>query len=207
MYQVAEFYFSVKETLDDTLNRYAVLVSKGKKQYFDKIDEQIRPDIIRQTYKYQLMAEDRKDIIQDLMEIAFRNCYKYDPALGNYRHYTNKITKFELMKIYYKVLSNNKFSLNKSNYAGTFSVGDYRNKNLADPLNIVIYEEAEGYLLNEKGPCTKLERKVYRYYNQGYSIKEIGDSIGMTEKIVRNTLYRVKVKAMRAHSQRQQSDI
>lgn len=202
MYQVAEFYFSVKETLDDTLNRYAVFVAKGKKQYFDKIDEKIRPDVIRQTYKYQLMPEDRKDIIQDLMEVAFRNCYKYEPELGNYRHYTNKITKYELMKMYYKIISDNKFSLNKSNYAGTFSAGDYRNKNLADPLDIVIYEEAEGYLLNEKGPCTKLERKVYHYYNQGYNIKEIGRNMGMTEKIVRNSLYRVKIKAMKAHSER-----
>lgn len=199
MYQIKHFYFAVKETLDDTINRYAILVSKGKHKYFDDIDEHIRPTITRQTYRYPFTFEDRKDIVQDLMEAAFRRCFRYQPELGHYRHYTYRVTKYELIRMYHRVFSESQNATNKSNYTGTFSVGDYASRKKDNPLDIIVFEEGEEYLLNERGPCTRLERKVYHYYNQGYKVREIGDTIGMTEKIVRNTLYRAKVKAMKVH--------
>lgn len=207
MYQIESFYLYIKETLDDTVNRYAVNVAEGRKHYFDEIDKHIRPGVIRQTYKYQLTPEDRNDFVQELMETAFKNCSRYDPSLGDYRRYIYRSTKYELMKMYYKKLRDTNVFLTKHEEGISFSVADYKMRGICNPLDIIVFEEGESYLLNDDGPCTKLERRVYNEYHRGYKIKEIGSRMGMSEKNVRNTLYRARVKAMRVHSEEIQSGI
>lgn len=201
MYHISNFYFTVRESPDDALNHYAVQVSRGRMKFFDEIDKHMRPQIIRQTYKYHLRAEDREDTIQELMEIALRNCYRYNPDIGHYRHYTLRITKYELLKLYYRIADADRMELTKSNYTATFSAEDYRDKKTDSPLEVVIQEEGVKYLLNDNGPCTPLERKVCKYFDHGYGVKDIARDLSMSEKSVRNSLYRVKLKALKVNDE------
>lgn len=197
MYSISCVYFQVRESGED-INRYALLVSEGQTEYFDEIDKNIRPNIIRQTYKYQMTDADRQDLIQDLMEIAFKNCYKFNPSLGDYRHYTYRVTKFESMKLYYKKVREKNLYMVKADDGVSLTVSDYQTDEL-DPADIIVFEDNENYLMDDAGPYSKLERTVYSCFRKGYNAREISDSLGMTEKTVRNTLYRAKVKRVRVH--------
>ena len=49
---------------------------------FDWIDENLRPTVFKKTLKYHFDYYDREDALQEMMELALRLCYKYDPELG-----------------------------------------------------------------------------------------------------------------------------
>lgn len=194
MYLITQHYFNLKESIDDRMNDYAYKVYNGDISAFDWIDENLRQVIFRKTLKYPFDHYDREDALQDMMELALRLCYKYNPELGNYRHYVSKVITYELMKLYYRLTDYGLSEVIKSVKDITFETADHRNRMQDDPLDIIIYEENKSQILNNRKVCSPLERQIVFYCNYGYQIKEISEKLCVSEKVIVNSLHRVRRK-------------
>lgn len=194
MYLITQHYFNLKESIDDRMNDYAYKVYNGDISAFDWIDENLRQVIFRKTLKYPFDHYDREDALQDMMELALRLCYKYNPELGNYRHYVSKVITYELMKLYYRLTDYGLSEVIKSVKDITFETADHRNRMQDDPLDIIIYEENKSQILNNRKVCSPLERQIVYYCNYGYQIKEISEKLCVSEKVIVNSLHRVRRK-------------
>ncbi|WP_462421750.1 RNA polymerase sigma factor [Salinicoccus sp. Marseille-QA3877] len=194
MYLITQHYFNLKESIDDRMNDYAYKVYNGDISAFDWIDENLRQVIFKKTLKYPFDHYDREDALQDMMELALRLCYKYNPELGNYRHYVSKVITYELMKLYYRLTDYGLSEVIKSVKDITFETADHRNRMQDDPLDIIIYEENKSQILNNRKVCSPLERQIVYYCNYGYQIKEISEKLCVSEKVIVNSLHRVRRK-------------
>lgn len=194
MYLITQHYFNLKESIDDRMNDYAYKVYNGDISAFDWIDENLRQVIFKKTLKYPFDHYDREDALQDMMELALRLCYKYNPELGNYRHYVSKVITYELMKLYYRLTDYGLSEVIKSVKDITFETADHRNRMQDDPLDIIIYEENKSQILNNRKVCSPLERQIVFYCNYGYQIKEISEKLCVSEKVIVNSLHRVRRK-------------
>ncbi len=194
MYLIAQYQFRIKESTDDTMNRYAYRVGRGDARAFDRIDENLRPIVYKKTLKYPFSFHDREDAIQEMMEIALRLCHKYDPEAGNYRHYVSKAVTYELMKLFYRNAGHRADEMLKSDEDVTFDAGDYGNRMRDNPLDILIEAAQRADILNNRKVCSPLERKIVHYCNYGYQIKEISEKLHVSEKAIVNGLHRVRRK-------------
>lgn len=194
MYLITQHHFILKESMDDRMNDCAYKVYNGDISAFDWIDENLRRVVFKKTLKYPFDYYDREDALQDMMELALRLCYKYNPELGNYRHYASKVITYELMKLYYRLTDHGLSEVIKSVKDITFETADHRNRMQDNPLDIIIYEENKSQILNNRKVCSPLERQIVYYCNYGYQIKEISEKLRVSEKAIVNSLHRVRRK-------------
>ena len=190
MYHIASFCFTVNESVNDELDRLALQVYDGNRKAFDKIDEYLRPQIIRMSHKYMNLYHDREDIEQDMMEMALILCYRYDWRLGRYRNYALRSIRFEMFNRIREFKKVRSIEYIKKDKGITFDSGDHPDLGTANPLDAVVKEEQMEYLMS-RGVCSRMELKILGLLEHGWTIDAISDELAISRKSVTNSLYRV----------------
>ncbi|WP_186365547.1 RNA polymerase sigma factor [Salinicoccus cyprini] len=197
MYQITAFHFTVREkNIDDTLDALAARVREGDMEAFDLMDEKLRPQISRMSYRYMDHFHEREDMEQDMMEAALRLCHRYQSGRGRYRHYLFRTLRFEMKS---RMRTHGLKYYNES-----MTVEDRRlpkpvdkDEEEADPINMMVREEQLQYLMHKKGVCSPLERMVLEYLGKGHDIDDVCREFALERKSVINTLHRIRRKKER----------
>ncbi|WP_411842946.1 sigma factor [Salinicoccus sp. HZC-1] len=197
MYRIASFHFIIKESMDDKLDRLALQVYDGDMKAFDTIDQYLRPQVIRMSYKYSSTYNDREDVEQDMMESALRLCYRYECDLGRYRHYVMRSIRFEMISRIRDYNSARKKEYVRKDRSINLEVGDCADSDTVNPMDLLVKEEQLTYLLGDKSVCSPLEKKILTLFRNGWSIDGISEELKLKRKTVSNSLYRIRRKKER----------
>lgn len=197
MYHIASFCFIVKESMDDKLDRLATRVYEGDIKAFDTIDEYLRPQIVRMSYKYSNTYNNREDVEQDMMESALRLCYRYKHDRGRYRHYVLRSVRFEMISRLRNYNARGKKEYLRKDQSIDLEVGDCVDSDSTDPVDLLVKEEQLTYLLGDNSVCSPLEKKILTFFGNGWSIDGISEELKLNRKTVSNSLYRIRRKKER----------
>lgn len=193
MYRITSFYFIIKESMDDELDHLAIQVYDGDMEAFNAIDRYLRPQVIRMSHKYANTYNDRGDVEQDMMESALRLCFRYEAGLGRYRHYVMRSIRFEMFERLKDYHSSSREYVRRAQTIN-FEVGDSRDMEMTDPMELLVREEQLEYLLGEKSVCSPFEQRILRLFKSGWTMDNISEKLKVNRRTVSNSLYRVKRK-------------
>lgn len=172
---------------------------------FEKIIEDLKPNIEALANKYYISGFEKEDIYQESY-IGVLSAIKYfnKNKNNNFYAFANLIIERRIIMLLKKSKKMNNISLNNSVSLDSKMNSDTYNsfidflesdKNFLEDLKT---EE----LLNEKKEklikiLSKLEKQVFNLYIKGYSYKEISNKMNINEKSVDNAIQRIKSKSMK----------
>lgn len=190
---VKKTYFAVaKEERTDyltdsekVLDAYALKVKNGDFYAFDSIDREIRPAVRKMTFKYDLNAHDREDLIQEMMFHALILCLKYDYEKGHYRNYVLRSSRLKMYDFinYYK--SRHQIELDPNE---TWLL---QHKHA---LSHLIIKEVQTEYVEAVGNLSNFEKQVMKLIFGDCTLDDIAGILNKDTESIINTLYRIKIK-------------
>lgn len=172
---------------------------------FEKIIEDLKPNIEALANKYYISGFEKEDIYQESY-IGVLSAIKYfdKNKNNNFYAFANLIIERRIIMLLKKSKKMNNISLNNSVSLDSKMNSDTYNSFidfLESDKNFLEDLKAEE-LLNEKKEklikkLSKLEKKVFNLYINGYSYKEISNKININEKSVDNAIQRIKLKSIK----------
>lgn len=188
--------FFVHES-DDTskLNAYATDVANGNRHAFSYIYTEIHDRIRHMTYMYESDPYDREDLEQECYVEAYILCFRYNPAVGDFRNYL-----FFSIKRFMKRRCQMKRYINKVNTSIEAVPGFYEllkeYRYDTDPYEEILIQY---YIDNvsHSSHLSYLEKQFVIKLMNGSTISDVQAVYLLNEESFKNTYYRVlnKIKA------------
>lgn len=178
-------------------NVLAALTKKGDEKAFEEITIRYIKLIYSLASNYKVDGYDTQDLVQEGLLSFLIACSSYDEKSGaSFKNYSVKCAKNRYTDLIKK--SKSKSAVPNSQLVSMDAISDKTDdaQNVED--HVLEREYLKTFLKHLYSMLTSDERRVFDMYAEGYSYKEIAETLETTPKKVDNILQKIKRK-LRGH--------